>query len=479
MARARTAAGYSDAPSLARGTAQGQGLNSTAQGSSRKLLCLVVCLLFELCVAQIDVSPTAAGACGPSLVMLPSSPDPNTDVLFNMQTRKMEEALYIASESGRSLVEPYYVFGARNWTWFEDGNHNQLSRNEDIHAGMLGTIEEPLSSFFDLAPLHHVVHRPVVPLSSYVATCGRELDVVVRFYGHNGMAHCDDGHSGEEPWSAGEASSLSAWGVDWTVLRILCVHSAHVTSVAQLLEMSQSALRLGVQYLPAKFVEQRRAGWRWSPERARIRAALVWAAPLVRQAEDFIASHLAPLDGPGGAQAAATGAADASATGRLPPGSPSPFPLLLPLPPPLVPTLPFTDLDARYGAVLAGVSSDEIVADEALATPRALAGLGDFVAVHWRRGDRGYQEEMGIHGHVDVALTSPLRMVQYVQEVVSGLQDIVDDSQAGSAGVSGIFLATNCGNEGHLNYVTENLGATRLPVALALSSLCVCERVGE
>ncbi len=105
----------------------------------------------------------------------------------------------------------------------------------------------------------------------------------------------------------------------------------------------------------------------------------MWAAPLVRQAEAFIASNLAlwPDDADGMAPA-----------------------------------------DNAYDMV------PHYESGEVQAGRRGAPGkLGDFVAVHWRRGDRAFQEEMGIHGHVDVALTSPARMVQHVQEVVSRLQD--------------------------------------------------------
>ena len=90
--------------------------------------------------AQQTQAPTEAAHCGPTLLLLPSSPDPNTDVLFNMQTRRVEEVVHLAIVSARTLVEPAYVFGARNWTWFEDAHHNQLSSNKDIHQGVFGTI---------------------------------------------------------------------------------------------------------------------------------------------------------------------------------------------------------------------------------------------------------------------------------------------------------------------------------------------------
>ena len=360
----------------------------------------------------------APGACVSSLLLLPSSPDPNTDVLFNMQTRKMEEAVYIAAASGRTLVEPRYIFGARNWTWFEEDNHNQLSKNEDIDEGMLGTIEEPLSSFFELPPLEHVLQRPISKLSSYIADCGGNLDLVLRFYGHSGIKTCD-----------GSRRRVAAWGIEWTARQVVCVHAQQLKSLDDLLAMAGDAPRLALEFLPPKFVEQREHGWRWSPARMRVREALVWAAPLVREAEAFIASNLALAPDDAAARVAPPDAKDA------------------------VPH------QGSGEAALAGGRGGGV------------GQLGDFVAVHWRRGDRAFQEEMGIHGHVDVALTSPTRMVQHVQEVVSRLQDVGDEAgdEAGEhlAGVTGIFLATNCGSAEHLQYVEENLGPWRLPVCAA------------
>jgi hypothetical protein len=66
-----------------------------------------------------------------------------------------------------------------------------------------------------------------------------------------------------------------------------------------------------------------------------------------------------------------------------------------------------------------------------------------------------------------------------VQDLVSSL---VGDGE-GSAGVSGIFLATNCGNEEHLAFVEENLAAVRLPangeskdMERERECVCVCVR---
>jgi len=50
-----------------------------------------------------------------------------------------------------------------------------------------------------------------------------------------------------------------------------------------------------------------------------------------------------------------------------------------------------------------------------------------------------------------------------VQDLVSSL--VSDGDGEGGAGVSGIFLATNCGNEEHLAFVEENLAAVRLPAS--------------
>ena len=343
---------------------------------------LVWCLRLGTEVESESVpSASLTAECGPSLLLLPSSPDPNTDVLFNMQTRKVEEAVHMAEISERMLVEPYYIFGARNWSWFEDANHNQLVSNDEIHRGMLGTIEEPLHSFFELPPIEQLLQQPIPSPLSFADACGHWIDLLIRFYGHSGITTCDD-----------SATEVSAWGVLWAARRVLCVHAMQFKTVDDLIDMTRNSLRVAVEFLPPKFVELRKEGWRSSAPRWRVRAALQWAAPLVKEAEHFIYSQfgLTALD----------------------------------------------DTDpAQEDAVEVG------------------GDFGDFVAVHWRRGDRGYQEEMGIHGHVDVALTAPSRLVHFVQQVMSDVEE----------GVAGIFLATNCGNAMHLEYVQENLGAVRRP----------------
>jgi hypothetical protein len=265
---------------------------------------------------------TVAEQCQSSLLLLPSTPDPNTDVLFNMQTRKIEEALHLAAESGRTLVEPNYVFGARNWTWFEDANHNQLANNQEIHRGVLGTIEEPLSSFFELAPLDNLLHRPITSLGSYTAACTHDLDLVIRFWGHSGISSCDS-----------SSTHISAWGVTWNARRVTCLHASQLQTLGELLEMSRDSSRLALEYLPPKFVEQRQHGWRWSPERLRVREALQWAAPLILEAETFIDTFLAP----------------------------------------------FRD-------------------EEGEGEGKGVGGLGNFVAVHWRRGDRCPLRVCGVSG---------------------------------------------------------------------------------
>ena len=180
----------------------------------------IVCLayLFGNNCRLVMASPPAQ--CGPSLLLLPSSPDPNTDVLFNMQTRKVEEAVHMAAVLGRTLVEPTYVFGARNWTWFEDSHHNQLASNKEIHNGVLGTIQEPLSSFFDLDPLERLLQQPIPSVTTFVSTCGNTIDLVFRFYGHSGIVSCDP-----------SATPAHAWGVTWDVRRVVCVHAAQFKSL--------------------------------------------------------------------------------------------------------------------------------------------------------------------------------------------------------------------------------------------------------
>jgi len=314
-----------------------------------RCLALVLAAAIALAAGQPAHAGAEAGQCGLTLLLLPSSPDPNTDVLFNMQTRKVEEAVHLATVSGRTLVEPAYVFGARNWTWFEDAHHNQLSSNADIHQGVLGTIEEPLSSFFELAPLERLMQRAIPSLASHTAACGHHLDLIVRFYGHSGISTCDD-----------SSLRVPAWGVTWVASRVVCVHAAQLANEQALVDMTLSASTLALEFLPPKFVEQRRPGWRASPERMRVREALVWATALVREAEEFIAARLDVVDN--------------------------------------------EDADVVAGGQGGGSESEAGVGK---------GELGQFIAVHWRRGDRAYQEEMGIHGHVDVALTGPVRMVRF------------------------------------------------------------------
>jgi hypothetical protein len=59
------------------------------------------------------------------------------------------------------------------------------------------------------------------------------------------------------------------------------------------------------------------------------------------------------------------------------------------------------------------------------------------------------------------------KQVQFVRDLVSSLESTSDDDgdDGLGGGVSGIFLATNCGNEEHLAFVEENLGAVRLPAS--------------
>ena len=73
-------------------------------------------------------------------------------------------------------------------------------------------------------------------------------------------------------------------------------------------------------------------------------------------------------------------------------------------------------------------------------------GGGSFVGIHWRRGDRALEVEMGIHGVVDVALTAPTRLVDFVEAIMA------------DKGIKTCFLATNSGNADELAYVTEALG---------------------
>jgi len=65
----------------------------------------------------------------------------------------MEELVYLAGASGRALVEPHYLFGARNWSWFEHGGRNARAGTAELSAAVVGTVSQPLGAFFRRAPL--------------------------------------------------------------------------------------------------------------------------------------------------------------------------------------------------------------------------------------------------------------------------------------------------------------------------------------
>jgi len=301
----------------------------------------------------------------PVLLTLESSPDPNTDVLFNMQTRRMEELVYLALMAERVLVEPQYSFGARNWTWFESSNNNQQAKNEVIHEGVLGLVQEPLSSFFLLDPLQKLLGSNIEPLGGFHSRAGGRVDRLLRFQGP-GLPACDR-----------QAASVTSYGYKFSVSAVECLSPWQFSSIDDFLNLLVEGEIVAIQFMPAKFVELRFPSWRQSDVRWDIRKAFSWAKDLVRRAEDFIAAHF----------------------GGLNPSN----------------------------------------------------GLGQYLAIHWRRGDRAYRQEMHIHGHVDVALTAPERMVGFVQDVIAGFD------------LSGIFLATNCGNEQDMMFVEESLGSKRFP----------------
>uniref|UniRef100_A0A7S0DW26 Uncharacterized protein n=1 Tax=Hanusia phi TaxID=3032 RepID=A0A7S0DW26_9CRYP len=161
----------------------------------------------------------------PALLPLESSPDPNTDVLFNMQTRRMEELVYLALMSDRRLVEPQYSFGARNWTWFESANNNQQANNERIHQGVLGLVQEPLSSFFLLDPLQKLLGSNIQSLESFHDRSGGRIDRLLRFYG-TGLPACDP-----------QASYVTSYGYEWSVSSVECLSPWQISSVDQFLSL--------------------------------------------------------------------------------------------------------------------------------------------------------------------------------------------------------------------------------------------------
>ena len=147
----------------------------------------------------------------PVLLTLESSPDPNTDVLFNMQTRRMEELVYLALMAERVLVEPQYSFGARNWTWFESSNNNQQAKNEAIHERVLGLVQQPLSSFFLLDPLQKLLGSNIEPLGGFHSRAGGRIDRLLRFQ-RPGLPTCDR-----------EAATVTSYGYKFSVSAVECL----------------------------------------------------------------------------------------------------------------------------------------------------------------------------------------------------------------------------------------------------------------
>jgi len=43
----------------------------------------------------------------------------------------------------------------------------------------------------------------------------------------------------------------------------------------------------------------------------------------------------------------------------------------------------------------------------------------EFVGIHWRRGDRALEHEMGMHGFVDVVLTDADRLVDFAEDMMA------------------------------------------------------------
>jgi hypothetical protein len=186
------------------------------------------------------------------LVLLPCSAIISKDVLFNMQTRRMEEVIFLASSSERTLVEPHYLYGARNWSWFEENPHS-----DDFNEGILGIIEEPLGDYFDLHPISALLGSPIQPMSEFVSSSGGALDLIIRFF------------TSDEEDCQREGTSLDAYGEHWIGEQLICLDVRSLRSLDPLLHLlrDKSFPRIGLHYMPPKLVELRFPAWRDSAPR--------------------------------------------------------------------------------------------------------------------------------------------------------------------------------------------------------------------
>jgi hypothetical protein len=218
---------------------------------SRPLL-HVVCFLLVFFVLNKSVSSFEQPG---FLVMLECAESIHEDVLFNMQTRRMEELLYLALATKRSLVEPFYHYGARNWTWFEQHPHAS-----DISPGVLGILQEPLTDYFRPAPLEALLGSPMLQFSSFLKASSAMLDLLVRFLPAHRADMCGSG-----------PVETRAFGHRVRARRVVCVDPRSGGALRTAVELAgQGGGWVGLEFMPAKLVELRVAGWRAGEERRKV-----------------------------------------------------------------------------------------------------------------------------------------------------------------------------------------------------------------
>lgn len=219
-------------------------------------LSLVTRILTKLCSLLLVLKSFAFGNSAQEegwLVLLPCSAIISKDVLFNMQTRRMEEVIYLASSSERTLVEPYYLYGARNWSWFEQNPHS-----DDFNEGIFGIIQEPLGDYFQLDPISALLGSPIQAMPDFVSSTGGALDLVIRFF-----------TSSEEDCQI-EGAAVDAYGEHWIGEQLICLDVRSLRSLDPLLRLLRDKgrfPRVGLHYMPPKLVELRYPAWRDSAPR--------------------------------------------------------------------------------------------------------------------------------------------------------------------------------------------------------------------
>ena len=180
-----------------------------------------------------------------------------TDDLLHLRRRRMEEVIFLAQDSGRALVEPFYLYGARNWTWFERHPHAR-----DFSPGILGIVAEPLGDYFELGPISALLPAPIIPLPSFVSSSGGVLDLIIRFFGSGGAEDCQ---------AAGAA--VDAYGQDWVGRQLVCLDVRALASLDPLWRLlrDRQYRSVGLHLLPPKLVELRYPAWRDSAPRSAVR----------------------------------------------------------------------------------------------------------------------------------------------------------------------------------------------------------------